>query len=69
MIISCYVMSHDHMQSYVVSRDCYNGCLDLTCFPGVNCTDARAPAIGASCGPCPAEYYTVNNKCQGDVMI
>eukprot|EP00731_Ephydatia_muelleri_P017659 Em0010g757a len=42
----------------------YNGCLDLVCFPGVQCVDVPAPGIRANCGPCPDGYNKVDNKCQ-----
>ena len=45
----------------------YNGCLDLVCFPGVQCVDVPAPGTGANCGPCPDGYNKVDNKCQGEV--
>ena len=45
-----------------------NGCNDIDCFPGVECTDNPAPLTGATCGDCPnGTIATINssNSCQG----
>ncbi|KAK3264740.1 hypothetical protein CYMTET_26538, partial [Cymbomonas tetramitiformis] len=46
----------------------FTGCVDIDgcaatasaptgpCFPGVQCTDVKAPELGFTCGPCPAGY-------------
>ena len=42
-----------------------NGCDDIDCFPGVECTDNPAPLTGATCGECPNGTVTRNNSCEG----
>ena len=42
-----------------------DGCRDLACFPGVNCTDNKAPMVGATCGSCPSGYNGNGMKCLG----
>src|SRR5687768_9969835 len=37
------------------------------CYPGVTCTDALPPAIGFTCGPCPAGTAGNGIMCDGDV--
>ena len=42
-----------------------DGCRDLACFPGVECTDNPAPEEGATCGSCPEGYSQIGGKCLG----
>ena len=42
-----------------------NGCSEISCFEGVNCTDNPAPQTGATCGPCPAGLEGDGIKCVG----
>jgi fibulin 1/2 len=41
-----------------------NGCDDIDCFPGVECTDNPAPLIGATCGECPNGTIARDNYCE-----
>ena len=45
--------------------DDVDGCRDLACFPGVECTDNPAPDEGATCGSCPEGYFQIGGKCLG----
>ena len=42
-----------------------NGCEELSCFMGVQCTDIRAPGVGATCGDCPDGFTGDGVKCIG----
>ena len=43
-----------------------DGCRDLACLEGVQCTDNPAPAEGATCGPCPPWFSgTPGRICSG----
>ena len=42
-----------------------DGCTELICFAGVECTDVPAPGMGATCGPCPAGYSGDGLNCIG----
>ena len=42
-----------------------DGCQELACFPGVECTDNVAPLEGATCGLCPSGYSGNGTKCLG----
>ena len=42
-----------------------DGCRELECFEGVECMDNVAPAIGATCGPCPRGYQGDGVSCTG----
>ena len=43
-----------------------DGCSEMTCFEGVQCTDNPAPQIGATCGPCPTGLQGDGMKCIGE---
>lgn len=42
-----------------------DGCNDVDCFPGVECTDNPAPLTGATCGDCPNGTLARNDSCEG----
>ena len=42
-----------------------DGCSEISCFEGVNCTDNPAPQTGATCGPCPAGLVGDGTRCVG----
>ncbi|XP_070537259.1 fibrillin-2-like [Ptychodera flava] len=44
-------------------QDDYDACADNPCFPGVNCTDDKAPSIGFECGECPTGLIGNGTKC------
>lgn len=46
-----------------------DGCINLDCFPGVNCTDKPAPLTGATCGDCPIGTRASNESCFGTVLV
>ncbi|KAK3262135.1 hypothetical protein CYMTET_28992 [Cymbomonas tetramitiformis] len=41
-----------------------DSCADGPCFPGVECTDVRAPALGYECGQCPEGYRGDGEHCE-----
>ena len=45
-----------------------DGCMEITCFMGVECTDVMAPGVGATCGVCPDGYLGDGDKCEGRCM-
>ena len=42
-----------------------NGCLEASCYTGVQCYDVAAPGMGITCGPCPAGYNGDGSMCAG----
>ena len=42
-----------------------NGCLEASCYTGVQCYDVPAPGVGIRCGPCPSGYIGDGNNCAG----
>ena len=42
-----------------------DGCTEIQCFEGVECTDVPAPGVGANCGPCPQGFTGDSKKCYG----
>ena len=42
-----------------------DGCLEIMCFTGVECTDVQAPGTGAICGDCPTGFTGDGEKCLG----
>ena len=42
-----------------------NGCLEASCYTGVQCYDVPAPGVGITCGPCPVGYVGDGNNCIG----
>ena len=40
-----------------------DGCSEIQCFEGVQCTDVPAPGVGAYCGSCPTGYTGNGLKC------
>ena len=50
-------------------EDDVDGCRDLPCFPGVECTDNPAPQEGATCGSCPQGYSQIGGKCLGKFLL
>ena len=42
-----------------------NGCLEASCFTGVQCYDVPAPGVGITCGPCPIGYLGDGSNCAG----
>ena len=40
-----------------------DGCQDSPCYANVACTDAKAPALGFSCGPCPDQTFGDGIQC------
>lgn len=46
-----------------------DACLDLTCFPGVECTDIPAPGVGANCGDCPPGLTGDGSTCDGTYIV
>ena len=58
----------NHFCSAYTGRFCaedLDGCTELLCFDGVECTDVRAPGIGAMCGTCPPGYTGDGLNCLG----
>ena len=43
-----------------------DGCSEIQCFEGVQCTDVPAPGVGAYCGSCPTGYTGDGFKCIGN---
>ena len=41
-----------------------DGCVDISCYPGVACIDAPAPETGSTCGPCPAGLVGDGSICK-----
>ncbi|KAK3287781.1 hypothetical protein CYMTET_4735 [Cymbomonas tetramitiformis] len=41
----------------------FDACAELPCFPGVACTDAKAPAQGYACDRCPEGYHGDGESC------
>ena len=50
--------------NFSVSISDIDGCAEPHCFPGVTCTDVKAPGIGFTCGSCPPGYQGNGIKCQ-----
>ena len=42
-----------------------DGCTEVICFDGVECTDVAAPGEGAICGPCPTGHSGNGLNCMG----
>ena len=42
-----------------------NGCLEASCYTGVQCYDVPAPGVGITCGPCPIGYSGDGTDCTG----
>ena len=42
-----------------------NGCLEASCYTGVQCYDVPAPGVGITCGPCPTGYNGDGSMCNG----
>ena len=46
-----------------------DGCLQVSCFEGVNCTDNKAPETGATCGQCPTGFEGNGMRCIGNKIL
>ena len=42
-----------------------NGCLEASCYTGVQCYDVPAPGVGIMCGSCPSGYIGDGQNCAG----
>uniref|UniRef100_A0A8C4R713 VWFD domain-containing protein n=1 Tax=Eptatretus burgeri TaxID=7764 RepID=A0A8C4R713_EPTBU len=62
------VASCNCTQGYTGSNcsDDLDSCLDNPCFPGVNCTDFKAPLLGFNCSSCPPGLVGNGSKCFDD---
>uniref|UniRef100_A0A8C4WYG9 Mucin-like protein n=2 Tax=Eptatretus burgeri TaxID=7764 RepID=A0A8C4WYG9_EPTBU len=62
------VASCNCTQGYTGSNcsDDFDSCMDNPCFPGVNCTDFKAPLSGFNCSSCPPGLVGNGSKCFDD---
>lgn len=67
-----WIGSCTHVYIAYTGQDCsedFDGCSEKNCFPGVTCTDNRAPLRGATCGPCPQGTESFKETCIGKVDV